>query len=352
MKRIIAMCLAAFCIVQFSACQQPADGGDNRPSQGSTTTTDGAVGGDVATTTTEPLDVPGVTTETVVPSQSDISEPSSMTTGGNEPTKATTASGGNSSSVTTTTTKKTKTSSSKSNNANGNASVSTSQTSKPTTKATTVAGHKHQWKSKTIVPATCTIKGYTQYNCACGYSEKSEYTDAVGHLFGSWKTVKYPTDTEEGLEEQSCRRKGCTEKKTRSIPKLKVDADATQLRILELVNEQRAKEGLPALFYYSAEQAAADTRIKEIKSSEENFSHTRPNGEKFQTVLKGLGEDYFRCGENLAMGFDGSKAAEEVMSAWMNSPGHRKNIMNADFDAVVVGYSKDGYWVQLFIGYE
>ncbi len=358
MKRIIALCLAIACVCSFTACQEPAGGSEGTAQEGPSSTNgdpDASVStsvGDLSGATMETPDASGVTTQSLVPHESDVTSSSVTTTlSGNGLTNVIIENTGNGTTAMTTSGKSTKPT-----NAAGSTAASSAQTSKPTTKPTakptTAAGHKHQWKSKTIVPATCTMKGYTQYNCACGYSEKSEYTEVLGHVFGDWKTVKNPTDTADGLAEQSCRRAGCTEKKTRSIPKLKVDADAVQLRVLELVNEQRAKEGLPKLFYYSAEQAAADLRIKEIKSSEKNFSHTRPNGEKFQTAMKGLGEEYFRCGENLAMGFDGDKAAEEVMSAWMNSPGHRKNIMSADFDALVVGYSKDGYWVQLFIGYE
>ena len=128
------------------------------------------------------------------------------------------------------------------------------------------------------------------------------------------------------------------------------DADSTHhayiRRIVELVNVERAKEGLSALTLENDMTDAAMVRAKEIQSS---FSHTRPNGSSFATALKEAGVSYNRAGENIAWG---QRSPEEVVNAWMNSSGHRANIMSASFSRIGVGYltnaSGTPYWVQLF----
>ena len=117
-------------------------------------------------------------------------------------------------------------------------------------------------------------------------------------------------------------------------------------QVVKLVNAERAKEGLPALQMDTELSAAANIRAKEIV---QKFSHTRPNGTSFYTVLKDQGISYKRCGENIAYG---QRSAQEVMDGWMNSSGHRTNIMNKDFTNIGVGFYEDArgvkYWVQLF----
>ncbi len=111
------------------------------------------------------------------------------------------------------------------------------------------------------------------------------------------------------------------------------------------MNEERGKVGLAPLSYYTDAQPAADMRAKEIA---ELFSHTRPDGTECSTALDTIHVDYYAAGENIASGFMGAAA---VMSGWMNSSGHKENILKEEFNAVVVGYfEKDGipYWVQLF----
>ncbi len=119
---------------------------------------------------------------------------------------------------------------------------------------------------------------------------------------------------------------------------------ATQ--VLQLVNKERAKEGLAALTTNNTLQSAANERAKETVQS---FSHTRPNGTTAFTVLKEFGISYKAAGENIAYG---QKTPQEVVTGWMNSPGHRANIMNANFGKVGIGVYKASngtiYWTQLF----
>lgn len=116
-------------------------------------------------------------------------------------------------------------------------------------------------------------------------------------------------------------------------------------QVLQLVNVERSKAGLSKLTMDTTLSAAAQKRAVEIETS---FSHTRPNGTKFSTVLAEYGISYRTSGENLAYG---QRSPEEVVNGWMNSPGHRANILNGNFNKIGIGvHSSNGtiYWSQLF----
>lgn len=117
-------------------------------------------------------------------------------------------------------------------------------------------------------------------------------------------------------------------------------------QVVDLVNAERAKEGLSPLTIDTKVQAAAQVRAKEC---EQSFSHTRPNGSSFATALKEQNVSYRSAGENIAWG---QRSPEAVMNAWMNSSGHRANIMNPNFTTIGVGYYQNAngtnYWCQLF----
>ncbi len=118
-------------------------------------------------------------------------------------------------------------------------------------------------------------------------------------------------------------------------------------KIVELVNKERTQVGLSKVTLDNSLKNAAMTRAKEIVTS---FSHTRPNGSAFSTVLAEQKISYRGAGENIAWG---QATPEEVMQGWMNSSGHRANILNAKFTKIGVGYYKASngrkYWSQLFI---
>lgn len=115
--------------------------------------------------------------------------------------------------------------------------------------------------------------------------------------------------------------------------------------VWQLVNAERAKAGLPALEYVSALQNAVDIRAEESYIS---LTHTRPNGSNWSTVLTGI--QYNTAGENIAKG---QLTPEKVMTGWMNSSGHRANILKREYTGMAVGVVEKGgvlYWAQLFIG--
>lgn len=119
-------------------------------------------------------------------------------------------------------------------------------------------------------------------------------------------------------------------------------------QVVQLVNQERAREGLKPLAISQPAAAAAQKRAREIETE---FSHTRPDGTSFSTALAEQGASYRRAGENIAWG---QKTPEQVVQGWMNSSGHRANILNANFTAIGVGYYQNAagrpFWAQLFIG--
>lgn len=117
-------------------------------------------------------------------------------------------------------------------------------------------------------------------------------------------------------------------------------------QVVELVNQERTKAGLNAVTLDQNIASAALVRAKEIETS---FSHTRPNGSKFSTALTEQGVTFKGAGENIAWG---QKSPEAVMQAWMNSEGHRANILNKNFTKIGVGFYQNAagrnFWTQLF----
>ena len=124
-------------------------------------------------------------------------------------------------------------------------------------------------------------------------------------------------------------------------------SDDYALQVVELVNAERAKAGLSPLSLHNGAADAALVRAQELKRS---FSHTRPDGSNCNTALDQAGISYRGYGENIAYG---QRSAEEVMQGWMNSSGHRANILNRSFTSIGVGHYKDSsgtdYWCQLFL---
>ncbi len=117
--------------------------------------------------------------------------------------------------------------------------------------------------------------------------------------------------------------------------------------VVRLVNEERAKNGLKAFTYNWELSRVACYKSQDMKDNR-YFSHTSPvYGTPFQ-MMKNFGIIYRSAGENIARG---QKSPQAVVKAWMNSSGHRANILNNSFTEIGVGYVEDGnYWTQMFIG--
>ena len=115
--------------------------------------------------------------------------------------------------------------------------------------------------------------------------------------------------------------------------------------VIRLTNEERSKVGLPPLEYDGKLAAAANERAEEIS---EVFAHTRPDGTGCFTVLDEYDIKIWAAGENIAGYYSDP---EEVVEAWMNSQGHRENILDSYFSDIGVGVYEDDYglyWVQIF----
>ncbi len=115
--------------------------------------------------------------------------------------------------------------------------------------------------------------------------------------------------------------------------------------VIRLVNIERNKVGLASLTTDSNLNKASSTRAKEIVRS---FSHTRPDGRSCFTALSDIGYSYSSAGENIAYG---QSSPSEVVNAWMNSEGHRANILGTQFTKIGVGCHSNGgtyYWAQFF----
>ena len=118
-------------------------------------------------------------------------------------------------------------------------------------------------------------------------------------------------------------------------------------QVIDLTNAQRSKNGLPALKADSQLNGVAQK--KSVDMAQNNyFSHTSPTyGSPFD-MMRDFGVTYKSAGENIAQG---QRTPQEVVTAWMNSEGHRKNILSANFTHIGVGYEKSGnHWTQMFIG--
>ncbi|MEC2288956.1 CAP domain-containing protein [Bacillus licheniformis] len=122
---------------------------------------------------------------------------------------------------------------------------------------------------------------------------------------------------------------------------------AYEKEVVELTNAERKKQGLKPLTLDEKLSKVARTKSQDMKDNN-YFDHNSPTyGSPFD-MMKKFGITYRTAGENIAKG---QKTPQEVVKAWMNSEGHRKNIMNPNFTHIGVGYVKDGnYWTQQFIG--
>lgn len=131
------------------------------------------------------------------------------------------------------------------------------------------------------------------------------------------------------------------------IPQLDSTVASYEAEVIRLVNEIRQQNGLRPL---TANWELS--RVARYKSRDmlENgyFSHNSPTyGSPFQ-MITAFGLSYRTAGENIAKGYPTPQA---VVNGWMNSSGHRANILNASYKQIGVGYVSSGnYWTQMFIG--
>ena len=128
----------------------------------------------------------------------------------------------------------------------------------------------------------------------------------------------------------------------------KIGVDPECMELLELVNAHRAAYGLDKL---SVMPLLSDIAMKRAEELETCFSHWRPNGTKWDTLLAEYGLKRSVRAENLA----GFATAEDAFSFWVNSYYHNVNMLNYQAEYIGIGHYDNGrsnYWILLFLGDE
>lgn len=160
---------------------------------------------------------------------------------------------------------------------------------------------------------------------------------SIDHWWNQW----FPNQTEQEVEQVP----GEEEPPTEEVSDQEISA--FEQEVLTLTNVEREKNGLAPL--------QLDVKLSEVAREKSNdmakngyFDHQSPTyGSPFD-MMKQFGITYRTAGENIAMG---QRTPAEVVDAWMNSEGHRANILNKDYTHIGIGYIENGnYWTQQFIG--
>lgn len=266
-------------------------------------------------------------------------------------------------------------SSNTSTNSSSNSKVpSNDSSSKPSSgSSSSTPSHSHSYSSKTV-KATCTSGGYTVHTCSCGASYTDSYTDATGHRWSDWKTVKKATTSSEGRKQRTCSSCGKTESKT--IAKVQGSSTSgghkitgarkavysyrgmdsfSSVNLVDLINAERAKEGLGKLEWtadllqqdYNEEPWTFDSGYFD---SNGNFDPYR--GAEIREPLEGAQKmadmGYATHGNGVGCSCVGStkhdgdtieQALRRHIQGYMNSPEHRAILMNAGSHSVTAAYA-------------
>jgi uncharacterized protein YkwD len=121
------------------------------------------------------------------------------------------------------------------------------------------------------------------------------------------------------------------------------------VELLKLINAERRKVGAPALQFDNDMQKAAARRASEVTRK---YSHSRPDGRSYSTVFDEFGLSPFASAENIAWrSGKGNMSMADFNNAFMNSPGHRENMLNGNYEIIGLGITRNGermYVVELF----
>jgi uncharacterized protein YkwD len=120
-----------------------------------------------------------------------------------------------------------------------------------------------------------------------------------------------------------------------STEQTQASRNAMLQRIVELINARRREAGLGPLTIHQTLASCAQ-KYSEVLAAQSNISHTGPDGSNPGDRLRRCGYRWRSYGENLAAG---QSSAEEVVAAWMASPGHRRNILNAKVREIGIGHT-------------
>lgn len=253
-----------------------------------------------------------------------------------------------------------------------------SSSSKPSSgSSSSTPSHSHSYSSKTI-KATCTSGGYTVHTCSCGASYTDSYTDATGHRWSDWKTVKKATTSSEGRKQRTCNSCGKTESKT--IAKVQGSSTSgghritgarkavysyrgmdsfSSVNLVDLINAERAKEGLGKL-EWTADLLRQDVKDdpdlldcydRDCFDSNGNFDPYRVAEvkEPLLGAQKMANMGFATHGEGVGCSCVGEsrgastieEALRRQIKAYMESPSHRASLMNAGSHRVTAAYAID-----------
>lgn len=260
------------------------------------------------------------------------------------------------------------------NSSSSKPSGGNSSSSKPSSgSSSSTPSHSHSYSSKTV-KATCTSGGYTVHTCSCGASYTDSYTDATGHRWSDWKTVKKATTSSEGRKQRTCSSCGKTESKI--IAKVQGSSTSgghkitgarkavysyrgmdsfSSVNLVDLINEERAKEGLGKLEWTAdlLRQDYKDTpwmfdssdldehgnydpyRDPEVREPLEGAQKMADMG--YATHGNGVG---CSCvGSTLHEGDTIEQALRRHIQGYLNSPEHRAILLNAGSHRVTASYA-------------
>jgi len=164
------------------------------------------------------------------------------------------------------------------------------------------------------------------------------FTIIFGFIFFFSSCIKEEVFREDSTEEDVVNNNSDIENNDSDSPTVVMEK-----QVVKIVNAERAKLKLEPLLIDESLMKSCDIRAKETAVK---FSHDRPDGKSFTTAIE---ISYSAVGENIAYG---QNSAEDVMKSWMNSEGHRNNILSTRFTHIGVGCYENNnrlYWVQLFI---
>jgi uncharacterized YkwD family protein len=161
------------------------------------------------------------------------------------------------------------------------------------------------------------------------------------------KVVKKATPVASQQQQPAVKQPQASQQQPNQTNQSAYQLSAYEQKVVDLTNQQRAKSGLPALKVDLSLSKVAREKSSDMQKNN-YFSHTSPSyGSPFD-MMKKFGITYKTAGENIAKG---QRSPEEVVNAWMNSSGHRKNILSSNFTHIGVGHVANGnYWTQQFIG--
>lgn len=132
-----------------------------------------------------------------------------------------------------------------------------------------------------------------------------------------------------------------------NIPSLDSSALSFEKEVVRLVNKERTSRGLKPLTQNWELSRVARYKSQDMKDNR-YFAHNSPTYGSPGKMIRDFGISYRSYGENIAKGYSTPQA---VVDGWMNSSGHRQNILNPSFTQIGVGYVASGnYWTQMFIG--